>query len=227
MTVRCAQCGEEMLGAVNRCWKCGSKLVANPEQPDLPPLRRVASDLRELPRSPATEIADAEVLDDDRELLTTDAILGDTAASQPAPAEPPRVEATAASAAASPSRTHSVPVVERERQTYKHPMHHPTAATGGAIGALLLGVSSLVISLFTVLGSLVALVGLALGAWGASSNRRNMAFLGMLLCCLALLLTGYRGSVWAYQYIYGYSPFETGFPAEYEDMGPPLDPIDQ
>jgi hypothetical protein len=37
MPIRCANCGEELLGAVNRCWRCGTNVPARSGVPDLPP----------------------------------------------------------------------------------------------------------------------------------------------------------------------------------------------
>src|SRR5436190_1837659 len=39
MTVRCSKCGEELLGAVNRCWKCGQTFALRPEIDGRPPIR--------------------------------------------------------------------------------------------------------------------------------------------------------------------------------------------
>ena len=41
MAVRCSHCGEELMGAVNRCWKCGRAFSAQPATDGLPPVRRV------------------------------------------------------------------------------------------------------------------------------------------------------------------------------------------
>src|SRR5437764_4561953 len=38
MTVRCSKCGEELLGAVNRCWKCGQTFALRPEIDGRPPV---------------------------------------------------------------------------------------------------------------------------------------------------------------------------------------------
>ena len=40
MAVQCAHCGEELLGSVNRCWKCGRSLIAHAGPAELPPVRR-------------------------------------------------------------------------------------------------------------------------------------------------------------------------------------------
>jgi hypothetical protein len=39
MAVRCSKCGEELLGAVNRCWKCGQPFALHPEIDGRPPVR--------------------------------------------------------------------------------------------------------------------------------------------------------------------------------------------
>jgi hypothetical protein len=39
MTVRCSKCGEELMGAVNRCWKCGQMFAQRPEIDGRPPVR--------------------------------------------------------------------------------------------------------------------------------------------------------------------------------------------
>ena len=39
MTIRCAHCGEELLGAVNRCWRCGTPHVLRSGADSLPPVR--------------------------------------------------------------------------------------------------------------------------------------------------------------------------------------------
>jgi len=36
VAVKCSKCGEELLGAVNRCWRCGQAFVASPEAPTAP-----------------------------------------------------------------------------------------------------------------------------------------------------------------------------------------------
>jgi hypothetical protein len=213
MTVRCAHCNEEMLGAVNRCWRCGHSLVANSQQSDLPPRRRNA-DL--LPASPPSAnpamIAEAEVLDDEDEMYEAQpvesaengsvAVASRQAMQQNAP--PQRIEPP-------------VSVPERADTAYRHPAHHPTPATGGALGSLLLGIVSLIVAFFTWTALLLALGGLALGAWGVSSNRRGTALVGMLLCCIALLLGGFNGAVGIYETVYGRKPWEPAYPPGYEE----------
>ena len=40
MPVYCANCGEELLGAVNRCWRCGRTFAPSTGAHDVPPVRR-------------------------------------------------------------------------------------------------------------------------------------------------------------------------------------------
>lgn len=40
MAVRCAKCNEELLGAVNRCWRCGTPFASRGGDVSEPPLRR-------------------------------------------------------------------------------------------------------------------------------------------------------------------------------------------
>ena len=39
MAVTCSKCGEELMGAVNRCWRCGTEFVSRPGQSNVPPVR--------------------------------------------------------------------------------------------------------------------------------------------------------------------------------------------
>src|SRR5688500_13239744 len=40
MAVLCSHCGEELMGAVNRCWKCGKPILSHSGPLDVPPIRR-------------------------------------------------------------------------------------------------------------------------------------------------------------------------------------------
>ena len=40
MAVHCSHCREELMGAVNRCWRCGQPINADSFDGELPPLRR-------------------------------------------------------------------------------------------------------------------------------------------------------------------------------------------
>ena len=44
MSVHCAYCGEELMGAVNRCWRCGRRFAFAPTPESEPPVRRAPID---------------------------------------------------------------------------------------------------------------------------------------------------------------------------------------
>lgn len=66
MSVVCDKCGEELMGAVNRCWKCGTTF-AHVEADDQPPIRRapiLAAYLAPAVPQPAETIYLAETTDE-------------------------------------------------------------------------------------------------------------------------------------------------------------------
>lgn len=93
-------------------------------------------------------------------------------------------------------------------------------AMGGTVGALVLGVFALAIAPFRFEAAIVGLIGIGLGVWGLYSPRRNWAFVGVLICCLAIGLGAYRGASDLYRHIKNQQPLEIEQPAE-EDVGAP------
>ena len=117
MTVRCAQCGEEMLGAVNRCWRCGNPVVANAAEPDLPPQRRLADAPAPVQTSHQGMVTEAELVDeeepeerDPEQTISDHYVNGDTVID----AEPPVRESAPAQAASTPAIDAAKP--------YQHPV---------------------------------------------------------------------------------------------------------
>ena len=214
MTVRCAHCGEEMLGAVNRCWKCGHQVSVSAELGELPPVRPqqehipLPVDASDMPMPLEAEVLPEE--DDSVHLLA--ALAEEHSPYSSDGAELPPISPQVVQHQPLPTRRDSM----RGRGEYRHPAHHPTAATGGAMGSLLLGVVSIVVSWFTVSGMLLAVFGLALGAWGISSNRRKMAAAGMILCCIALTIGSMVAALWMYDNLYGGSPWAPAPPIGFE-----------
>lgn len=82
MGVRCTKCGEELLGAVNRCWRCGQKVAAHADAAAPPTVRP------EILAVSTDEPLDAVVLEDGAAATTT------AIASGP-PVKPPRPLSTA------------------------------------------------------------------------------------------------------------------------------------
>ena len=87
-------------------------------------------------------------------------------------------------------------------------------AVGAALSCVLGLVSFAVGFGFSAGGLVTAAVGVGMGCWGLTSHRRGLATLGLVLCCLALTVSGFLAVVDLYTQIYGVSPFETGIPGD-------------
>jgi hypothetical protein len=145
--VKCSKCGEELLGAVNRCWRCGQAFVAPTENGVVPP--------------EGNQPIEVDVVGQ-----STSPVAVDFAAGQrPAP------------------RLTTAELIDARRAGMM--------AMGGTVTSLVLGVFSAILALFWPPAALVAVLGLAMGLWGLSSPRRNLALVGMLLCCLAIGIGAY------------------------------------
>ena len=79
----------------------------------------------------------------------------------------------------------------------------------------MLGLFSLIASFFTVMATVTAAVGVALGVWGLYSPHRKRAVVGLLLCCLALAIGGFNGIVTFYEYQYRYKPSDSRPPSTF------------
>ena len=63
------------------------------------------------------------------------------------------------------------------------------SANGGAVGALVLGIWSLVGVFITNWSIINGILGLLLGFWGLTSGKRRMAWIGIGLCVLSIFLS--------------------------------------
>lgn len=191
MAVHCSKCGEELMGAVNRCWKCGQSVASHPGPTDLPPVRGEPIEIpTEEPQptddetNPTTEPTDS---------TSEEFVQANFADVVPVPL-PPQPPASRPQSPLSPRPTH-------------YPRH--TAATGGALGAVVLGIFSIAGAFFTALGAVVtALLGIAMGVWGLYSQWRGVAMFGLVLCCIAMILAGVFGAIELFIYINGSEPFD-------------------
>lgn len=185
MAVRCSRCGEELLGAVNRCWKCGQDFQVRPTVDGLPPVRaEVVAATAAAATATGGQALEARIVDD----AAQTAVVAPPQATTPLPPHPLATPA--------PPR----PSVSRA----------PTnvAAEGGAYAALVLGLFGLVLSWSLFYGALVAFVGLLAGIWGIYSPRRNVALVGMLLCAVAMGWGSYTGVRQLMLYINRNAPLE-------------------
>lgn len=173
------------MGAVNRCWKCGLDLRAETR----PSLR---------PTNPASHepVIVAELADE----ATLAAVQAPTMVPPPTapvnPATEPYVEfgpngsmlrrgsPFAPGALLIPPRRFSE--FETAPVRHKPNLQQAYASSGGAIAGLVLGIFSLIISPFSVQGSVVGALGMGMGIWGLYSKRRGWALAGLILCSLAI-----------------------------------------
>ena len=63
------------------------------------------------------------------------------------------------------------------------------AAVGGSVGALLLGLWSIIGAILTPLAMINAIIGILMGFWGLTSTRKKMAIVGITLCLVGLSLS--------------------------------------
>lgn len=139
VAVYCSKCGEELLGAVNRCWRCGKAYAVPP------------------PSAPLSSS------DSGNEQVLAAAVV-----------ENPGTERTYKAA----RRQTTAELIDARKAGLM--------AMGGTVTSLVLGLLATVLAFFWPPAAIIAIIGLGMGIWGLSSPRRNLALVGMLLCCLAI-----------------------------------------
>lgn len=206
MAVRCSKCGEELLGPVNRCWKCGQQFTAQAETGGLPPVRYAPIE------------------------LPSDVVLAECAGGPVTATVPGQESAAATSPASAPSQG---PIGNRVRSgspfvkgavmqpvttpTFPRnplapgispripgPPGHDPLAVAGAITAILMGIFALgiawIASWVAISAAVViALIGFAMGIWGLYSKRRGWALFGILISVAAIGLASYTGAILVYE----------------------------
>jgi hypothetical protein len=205
MAVRCARCGEELLGAVNRCWKCGQQFAVRPTPDGLPPVRaELVAETVGVAAASNEQPADAPI---EARLIDESAAAGGqvTSVLEPRPT---------ITAAIPPPLVSTHPLATpRQPKPVASPANN-VAALGGADAALLLGLFGLLLSWWRYEGAIVAFIGLVAGIWGIYSPRRGWALVGMLLCALAMGLGTYTGVRQLYLYLNRNAPIEAPLPDE-------------
>lgn len=169
MAVRCSKCGEELLGAVNRCWKCGQMFALRPEIDGRPPVRTEAPVSTEQPLA-------AIVIQQDQE--------------QPAAAALPPAMVVAPRYIQPPRKATTAEMIDARRNSMM--------AMGGTVASLVLGIFSIILTMLWAPAVIIAVLGLVMGIWGLYSPRRNLALVGMLLCCLGIGFGAYGVARWTY-----------------------------
>jgi len=254
MAVICAKCGEELLGAINRCWRCGTEYESRSGETDLPPIRR-----RPIPPEPLVPevVAPNDVIvgSIDAETGAADMVASgpNATAATPSGSSSPRISESDAleaivfddelannnggdgtvndmatdSAGAAPTAgmRRGSPFRAKEKETgadddlatgnqlgaSPQPTQYPknmAASVGPTLAIALGGISLCLAYPIPLAGLIVAGVGLGLGIWGLYSKRHFAAIIGMLLCCVAITISGFFGAAEVYQAIHGVSPWE-------------------
>jgi hypothetical protein len=216
MAVRCTRCGEELLGAVNRCWKCGQSFPIHAERDGQPPVRVAAGKPGE-PLAGGLMPLDAVVLDAEppgEPLAKGLSAAGPSAAATASfpPGQEPAISPATRKASASPySATPGTVAGSRLGEpsgglTAADLQRQKAMAMGGTVGGLVLGAFGLLIAPFRFEGAIIALVGLLMAIWGLYSPRRRLALLALLLCFLGISLGAYTGARQLYRYIRSVQP---------------------
>ncbi len=198
MPVRCATCSEDFLGAVNRCWKCGSYVALNLDAFQTPPVRRSPVSLR-----PKASVAKVE------------AVGGQVAVAEFA-------DEPAAGRAPNPgTRRRGNPFASESNNAVFIPatseaMANADAAEKGVWIGLGVGLLAWLLAFFFPPASIiVAIVAVGLAIWGLSSRKKAFAGAVMVLCVAGFLVGGYQSAKWVYDM---FSPqFQT---QEYEEDSP-------
>ena len=170
MVVKCAHCGETLMGSVNRCWQCGKEFESRTGPAETPPLRRPPI---------------VGPLDGPLEAVVVAPEPLDPAESSEVTSQPDRWQRRG-----SPFAVKEVDVVEAEGAQFASDIPKATVypralgASGGGIAAIVLAcISVVVVFLFPFGGLVLTAVGLGLGVWGLRAPRRGPAIVGLVLCC--------------------------------------------
>jgi hypothetical protein len=186
----CPQCGEELLGAANRCWKCGSRVLKPPPKVEMPVvvaeiagsnITEGAVALAEPPvvRLSADEVSLAVAKDPPRRgsPFAFDTAIVHTSAQKTWYGDGPYARDIRTG-----GRANNVPPPLMPQ----YPRH--TSAFGGVIAAYLLGAMSLMVLWFSVFGTVTAALGVGCAVWGLYSKDKRLAFIALILCCLVVMI---------------------------------------
>ena len=182
MAVTCANCGEELLGAVNRCWRCGQFVLSAPGAGEAPPVRQAP---------PTQGVVYAEVVQ--ATVVVDDAIAG---TSDGGPMIAP------------PSHALLTPPAEPHRELPPRPAVYTQRGIVdiAAIASIVLGAISLLLGVFFSWAVVLGMFGLAAGIWGFRSRWRQIAIIGLLLSLMGMAGSSARLAYDAFTWWYGQSP---------------------
>ena len=204
MPVICAKCGEELMGAVNRCWKCGQQAISTPDSAGAPPVRRspvvlkTAEAAEDEARTPdeviiasigqehETAIGSVDISETEDNAEENVAVIDDSGESPEAESSPSNAE----------TEENSRPDVDSTRAIAKPSFVQSLREFGLknwlSVAAVILGLLAMGLGWLTPWMVLVAGCGLACGIVGLTSNRKTLAFVGLLLCLMCVTIISVR-----------------------------------
>jgi hypothetical protein len=189
MSVLCSHCGEELMGAVNRCWKCG-KLIGSHSGPlDVPPIRRSPI------VGPLNAPLEATVLEEPVEAGVTPEMRRGS----------PFVKNAAVVRVAGPTQSPPTPSPLRP---ISPPASSSTSSQLVSAVAVCLSLVAWGVSFAVPIATLcLALFAIALGIWGLFGSKRGLAIFSLIFGCTALAWGSFQSLVQIYKMVYGVHPF--------------------
>lgn len=184
MPVRCAKCGEELLGAVNRCWRCGTTYALHADAAGDPPVRRPPVVLSSLTQ-PVHEVTDSQ-----KAVSNVGSPFQDGTIQSDLPA------------ARGPTRIRPADRVPRGDSS-------PTAIVAGIIAAVLGGLSILLANQIPLAAVVISFLALGMAIWGMYGRQRWVPLVAILLSLIGLGWGGVNTTVDLYIHLYGISPWQS------------------
>jgi hypothetical protein len=223
MPVLCSRCGEELLGAVNRCWRCGQPIVSRLGGDGEPPIRRAPIE-GPLHAAPSGEAAIPEI---NAAAGSSGPVTAELSLPAPNDADSAEIAVFAAAAAPTTAAGGRAPATDAQRRKgspfaagaelmrvadlpprdrYAESDLAQSRAAWAGVLAFFIGAFSALASVFAWWAVLAGLVGLPFGAWGLRSYRRGMAIAGLVLCCIGMTAGAFQAAVQLYILIKGTNP---------------------
>lgn len=206
----CPQCGEPLMGAVNRCWKCGIDLRAE-SRPGMPPVSRNSFEplvVAELADEKPVEAAAAPLVAPPVPDPTEPAVGAESPLLEFGPSGSLLRRGSPFAAGSMLLPPQQSPEFSGASRRLPPTLQQAHAASGGAIAALVLGIFGICLAPIRFEGAIVGAIGLGMGIWGLYSQRRGWALAGMILCCLAIAVGMYTGVYWLFMITKQSNPWE-------------------
>ncbi|PHS11488.1 MAG: hypothetical protein COA78_09645 [Blastopirellula sp.] len=203
MATICSKCGEQLLGSVNRCWKCGTEYQAEPES-DIPPicrgpvLREYLSLGNELTAEELPVVIVAEEVEQND--IPQDSVLVEETPSESDTQELAEPSATDTSIENEVSDSAISPITQ--------PFAIEPEDTQSGLGNTYLWIIGLSIvagtsSIFTVYAIPLSLIALGFAIWKLNDHQGSLTWVCLLLAILAFAISSIRLAIFIYSLVGG------------------------